>query len=241
MKIAVRLDDITPAMDWEKFEMFRGLLEEYGIKPLIGVVPDNRDENLNRGMEKEEFWQYVKGLQDNGWVVALHGFRHVYTEKKGGMFPLNDFSEFAGVSCGRQRDMLEKGKKILESHGIYTDIFMAPAHSYDRNTLKALKQAGFRKITDGFGNRPYLWDGMVFYPISFRLGSSLKKKHGFTTMVVHTNTINEKDIEKCRRIFREQNIISYRDYLQEPPAGRSLFGRGVEYLFARVKRILVKL
>ena len=46
MKIAVRLDDITPDMDWQRFFRFKALLDQYQVKPLIGVVPDNRDENL---------------------------------------------------------------------------------------------------------------------------------------------------------------------------------------------------
>ena len=66
------------------------------------------------------------------------------------MVPLNDFSEFAGLGFEQQFAMLEKGKAILESHGIKTDIFMAPAHSYDRNTLNALQKLGFTKMTDGF-------------------------------------------------------------------------------------------
>lgn len=240
MKIAVRMDDISPAMDWDRFEAFRALLNEYGVKPLIGVVPDNRDENLNRGRENADFWLYVKQLQESGWVVALHGYQHVYTKKKGGMFPLNDFSEFAGVSYEKQRDMLEKGREIMEAHGVVTDIFMAPAHSYDRNTLEALKQTGFYRITDGFGKRPYRWLGMDFYPISFRLENSLKKDKGFTTMVVHTNTINEKDMEKYRRILEEREVISFREYLKEQPVKRTVFGRLAEYLLAVVKHVLVR-
>jgi hypothetical protein len=46
MKIAVRLDDITPDMDWERFYKFKALLDRYQVKPLIGVVPDNRDPGL---------------------------------------------------------------------------------------------------------------------------------------------------------------------------------------------------
>jgi Predicted deacetylase len=240
MKIAVRMDDITPAMDWGKFEQFRALLDEYGIQPLIGVVPDNLDGNLNRGREEAGFWEYVKGLKEAGWVVALHGYQHIYTEKKGGMFPLNDFSEFAGVPYVRQREMLEKGKAILESHGIVTDFFMAPAHAYDGNTLRALKDTGFQRVTDGFGKRPYLWKGLMFYPISFRLSESLKKRHGFTTMVVHTNTMGEGDMERYRKIFREQEMISYGEYVEEPPARRTVFGRAGEYLLAAVKRFLVR-
>lgn len=249
MKIAVRMDDIAPGMDWKKFMDFKALLDQYGIKPLIGVVPDNQDENLERTQENgehrnhgmpDDFWAYIRELQEQGWSIAMHGYQHVYTQKKGGVFPLNRFSEFAGLPLARQLAMLEKGRAILDSHGIKTDIFMAPAHSYDKNTLKALHQAGFRKITDGFGNRPYLWKQMRFYPISFRLESSLKKKQGLTTMVVHANTASQKDMEKYRRIFGQNEIISYKDYLQAGAVPRGWWGHCAEYLLAVGKRMLVK-
>ena len=103
MKITVRLDDITPDMDWERFLKFKALLDRYQVKPLIGVVPDNRDENLvKKELSAEEkklsegFWEYIKSLKEDGWVIAMHGFRHIYSTKKGGCFPLNNFSEFAG-------------------------------------------------------------------------------------------------------------------------------------------------
>lgn len=252
MKIAIRMDDISPAMDWDRFEAFRSLLEEHGIQPLIGVVPDNQDDNLIRGREKKEFWEYVKRLQQSGWAVALHGYRHVYTQKKGGLFPLNHFSEFAGVPYGQQKEMLEEGRKILESHGIVTDIFMAPAHSYDRNTLKALAQTGFRRVTDGFGTRPYRWRGMIFYPISFWMKNSLKnnlknnpknnskKKEEFTTLVVHANTMDGDDLERYRRILERQEVISYGEYLAQPPEERGILGRLAEYWMAVAKHLLVK-
>lgn len=241
MKIAVRLDDITPAMDWDKFQAFATLLDEFGIKPLIGVVPDNRDENLNRGAAREDFWEYVKKRQEEGWVVAQHGWQHVYTQSKGGVFPLNDFSEFAGVPYEEQLTMLERGKAILAEHGIVTDLFMAPAHSYDRNTLRALRQTGFRGLTDGFGKGPYQWCGLTFYPISFRLENSLRKEKGITTMVVHTNTVSAQDIEKYRKILKEQEVISYGAYLREKAGKRTAAGHAGEYLLAIVKHWLVKL
>ena len=59
MKIAVRMDDITPDMDWKSFLKFEKLLDKYGIAPLIGVVPCNRDTNLMREASRVEFWDYV--------------------------------------------------------------------------------------------------------------------------------------------------------------------------------------
>lgn len=245
MKIAVRLDDIAPDMDWEGFLRFKELLDQYQVKPLIGVVPCNQDENL-KGSSKgapEDFWSYVRSLQSAGWVVAMHGYRHIYTTKKGGMFPLNDFSEFAGLSYDEQRKMLEAGKKIFKENGILTDLFMAPAHSYDQDTLKALKDTGFLGLTDGFGNRPYEYRGLTFYPISFRLAATLKKKSGYSTMVVHTGTNTEKELERYAEYFQRKDVewISYGEYLDAGTVKRSIAGRCREFLMAKGKFLLVKL
>lgn len=243
MRIAVRLDDISPAMDWKKFEAFAALLQEFDIKPLIGVVPQNRDENLNRDIPREDFWDYVKERQKEGWVVAQHGCYHVYTQHKGGVFPLNDFSEFAGVPYAEQLTMLEHGREILKGHGIVTDLFMAPAHSYDRNTLKALKDTGFKGITDGFGDCPYVYQGLTFYPISFRFSATLKKKKGYSTMVVHTGTNTEKEMEQYEGYFQRGDVtwISYGEYLNVKAAKRGILGRCREFLMATGKFWLVKL
>ena len=245
MKIAVRLDDITPDMDWEAFLRFKELLDRYQVNPLIGVVADNQDENLkgsSRG-KPEDFWAYVRGLQKQGWVVAMHGYQHIYTTKKGGLFPLNNFSEFAGISYEKQRQILEKGKAILKEKGIETDFFMAPAHSYDRNTLKALKDAGFRALTDGFGNRPYEYKGLTFYPISFRMSSTLKKKSGYSTMVVHTGTNTRQDMEQYEGFFKRDDVewISYEEYLNLKAVKRGFIGRWKEFLMAKGKFWLVRL
>lgn len=243
MQIAIRMDDITPDMDWERFRAFKEILDELEIKPLIGVVPDNRDDNLHRAEARDDFWEYIRELQDNGWCIAMHGYQHVYTTKKGGLFPLNRFSEFAGVPLDEQKKMLQKGTEILKHHGIHTEIFMTPAHSYDRNTLKALKELGYNKITDGFGNRPYRWNGLTFYPISFMMSRSLKKKNGMTTMVIHANEIDDSGMKNLKEMLygHRDSLISYETFLEAESAGRGFFGHSAEYIMAVMKRMLVKL
>ena len=102
MNIAIRMDDITPDMDWAKFLRFKELCDLYQVKPLIGVVPENMDENLHidepGNAPIRDFWGYIRELQKEGWSVAQHGVTHIYTTKKMGCFPLNRFSEFAGIS-----------------------------------------------------------------------------------------------------------------------------------------------
>lgn len=243
MQIAIRIDDITPDMDWEKFHTFKGILDRLGIKPLIGVVPDNKDDNLHRAKAVDDFWKSIKELQDEGWCIAMHGYQHRYTTAKGGLFPLNRFSEFAGVPLPEQRTMIRSGAQILKRNGIVTEIFMAPAHSYDRNTLKALRESGFNKITDGFGNNPYRWSEMTFYPISFMVSRSLKKRKGVTTIVVHTNEINDAGMRYYEELLQRyrDSLISYGDFLSMKSVDRGFFGHMTEYLLAVTKRTLVKL
>lgn len=243
MKIAVRMDDITPDMDWERFRFFQELFEETGIRPLLGVVPDCRDQKLRIGEKRQDFYPYMQALKKQGYCFAMHGYQHLYTTKKGGLFPLNNLSEFAGLPYERQLRMIEDGRRILSGNGIETDMFMAPAHSYDKNTLRALQAAGFRSMTDGFGRFPYEYDGMIFYPISFRFEDSLRQPEGYSTLVIHANTVRESEKERYVRMFRgnREKFISYAEYLQTAPVRRGRTGRAAEYCMAGAKRILVRM
>ena len=71
------MDDITPDMDWRKFDRFKALLDQYGIKPLIGVVPDNKDANLCKDAPKADFWERIIQIQQQGWIIAMQGYHHV--------------------------------------------------------------------------------------------------------------------------------------------------------------------
>lgn len=243
MKIAIRLDDITPDMDWEKFRRFEKLLDKYGIAPLIGVVPDNQDPNLARNPKIQNFLAQIQQWESKNWVLAMHGWKHIYTTQKGGLFPLNCFSEFAGVDKDKQRKMIFDGKDKLGKMGIQTTIFMAPAHSYDKNTLAVLEEAGFQYLTDGFGDAPYEWKGLTFLPIAFQKSKALEKESGYTTLVVHTNTMDDSDFDEFERIFEKykEKFISYKEYLQVPAQKQTLAGRGKEYAMATIKRWLVML
>lgn len=247
MKIAIRMDDITPDMDWAKFLRFRELCGRYQVRPLIGIVPDNQDGSLHRCDPEtapvKDFWSYVKELEKEGWCIAQHGVTHRYTTKKMGCFPLNRFSEFAGTGYEHQYASLKEGRDILRRHGIETDFFMAPAHSFDRNTIKALKKLGFCRMTDGFGAAPYTRWGMTFYPISYKQGSSLKKTKGYTTFVVHSNTMDDSDFERYERLFAQyrDRLVSYAELFAVTPQKRGVFGNIREYVMAVMKFVLINI
>lgn len=243
MKITFRLDDITADMDYAKFDRIKALFDTAGVKPLIGVVPDPQDPKLHYQEPDPGFWDLVRDLQADGWVVSMHGLTHVYTTRSGGMLPLNHQSEFAGLPYEQQESMIRKGREILTSHGIGTDIFMAPSHSYDTNTLLALRANGFTRITDGFGTQPYVWQDMTFYPISFNRGKVLQNKNGagYTTFVLHANVMEESDFAYYERVLREQELMNYGDYLQVPAVPQTAIGHAREYAMAAGKRFLVSL
>lgn len=242
MRITIRLDDITPDMDFAKFERFRELLAQKGICPLIGVVPDSRDPKLHMEDNRPDFWEMVKELQRQGWKIAMHGYRHLYTTQSAGLFPIGNKSEFAGLSFEEQDKMIREGKEILEKHGILTDLFMAPSHSFDKNTLRALRNNSFHRITDGFGTEPFFYDGMLFYPISISRAKSLKdKRDGIVTFVYHANTMTDRDFDKLKDLLDTGKVVSYEEFESTEPIKRSFFGNIWQYSIAKAKFTAVRL
>ena len=154
-KILLRFDDICPTMNWEQWEKAKQLMDENMVVALLGVIPECKDSDLLIDAPRSNFWEYIKNLQDAGFTIAMHGYQHVFEIKADGLVTRNKISEFAGLPYKKQLEKIRKGKEILNSHGIETDVFFAPAHSYDRNTIKALREAGFKYVSDGLGYRPY--------------------------------------------------------------------------------------
>lgn len=138
--------------------------------------------------------------------------------------------------------MLTEGKDKLLSWGVDTDIFMTPAHTFDKKTLNALVAAGFTKVTDGFGAMPYIRSGLTFYPISRRRSECVSDVDGYTTLVLHTNTMDEADIVNFEKMVTENraHFIDYSEYLNVTPVKRGVVGNLTEYFTALAKFILVR-
>ncbi len=241
MKTAIRLDDITPDMNYDKFNKVKQILDEANIRPLIGVVPYSKDETLRVEKPHEDFDKLTCDLQQNGWSIALHGYNHLYTTTEKGIFPINEFSEFAGVDYDKQEVMIRQGLSQLREWGLEPTVFMAPGHTFDKNTLKALKANGINAITDGFGSKPYIREGVTFYPISRRRSECISGKDGYSTYVLHTNTMSEDGIEAFKKMLNENRdkFISFDEYLAVLPETRTRIGNLKEYLTALAKHYLV--
>lgn len=214
-QLLIRLDDITPDMDWEKFERLAALFEQYQIHPIIGVVPDNRDETLHIQEPRADFWERMRSLQEQGWVIAQHGFTHVYVNKKSGLLKVNPFSEFAGLPYQEQYEKLKEGQEILKKQGIHTTMFMAPGHSFDRQTLRALKALGFTSVTDGYCSRPYRRGGLIFLPCTL---SAPRLPKRFDTLCLHSNSMGLAQFDaladfigRRRKLIGNANALCFLD------------------------------
>ena len=47
LKFILRLDDAAPTMNKEKWDKIEKILDKYNIKPIVGIIPDNKDLEFN--------------------------------------------------------------------------------------------------------------------------------------------------------------------------------------------------
>lgn len=165
---------------------------KYDIKPLIGVIPDNEDPMLNIEPAHPQYWEKLLEWQSHGWVIALHGFRHKYENTNGGIIKVNSYSEFAGVPFELQLERLKKGIKIIRSHGIECKTWIAPAHSFDMNTVKCLSLIGIDVISDGYSSDVFKRGGLKWIPC--QLYRFLPRVKGVWTVCKHPSMWNEEDL-----------------------------------------------
>ena len=135
----LRLDDAAIHANWKNWNRMECLLDTYGIHPLVGVIPYCMDPAINAFEENVEFWKQLKKWIEKNWTVAMHGFDHVYISQNGGINPVNNISEFAGVPLEIQRRKIKAGVQIFRSHGIEPQVFFAPSHTMDLNTIEEIK------------------------------------------------------------------------------------------------------
>ena len=54
--ILIRIDDIAENMNWDLMEKSELLFEKYRIKPVLGIIPKNEDNELLSYSKKDDFW-----------------------------------------------------------------------------------------------------------------------------------------------------------------------------------------
>jgi len=202
-RFLLRFDDLCPTVHGERWKIFRGLISEFNLQPILSIVPDNRDPELMVSAPNPGFWEELRALQSAGAAIALHGFHHLCSSPGRSILGLHRNSEFAGVDAETQHEWIREGLRILRRHGLDPRIWVAPRHGFDRHTLQALRAEGIPLVSDGFARVPFVRDGVAWIPQ--QLWGPVDQTKGVWTICIHPNTATDEDIARLR-IFLRENI-----------------------------------
>lgn len=197
----IRLDDASDHMNIENWERMERMLDQYGVKPLVGIIPLNRDPMLLQFPADPGFWEKARAWQEKGWRIALHGYEHVYSSNCAGINPVHDRSEFAGHPLEMQREKIRDGVRILREKGLQPTAFFAPSHTFDENTLEALRlESEIRTISDTVANDTYCRSGFTFIPQ--QAGRIRELPFKVSTICLHPNFTSDAEFEEMEIFFR---------------------------------------
>ena len=215
-KYLIRLDDACPTMDAVKWQRMETLLDAYGVKPMVGIIPNCQDPQLMLDEPDPHFWQKALSWQEKNWTLAMHGYDHCYMSDKGmsGLNPMWERSEFAGVPLEKQREKIRDGIQILKAKGIDPKFFFAPSHTFDKNTLIALREeSDIRIISDTIG---------VKMPIS-----------GIYTFCFHPNMMDDSAFEELEKFLHSyaDSFVSFDQIDLYKYGKKGMIDRLISHLF----------
>jgi hypothetical protein len=205
---------------WERTEAF---LLEADVRPILSVVPDNRDPDLEIDPPDPGFWDRVRGWQERGWPIALHGYQHLSVTSSAGLVGLNPRSEFAGLPISEQESKLRRSMEIMHEDGVDPTVWAAPGHSFDMNTVEALHRIGIKVISDGLTLLPHVDQAGMFW-VPQQLWRFRAAPAGLWTVCCHSNSWTDERFEVFRRrvLARRHQIVDLdwvtRTYRRRSPA-----------------------
>ena len=234
--ILIRIDDVAENMNWDLMKKSELLFDKYQIKPVLGVIPKNKDNELLVYPKKNNFWEQVRIWKSKGWEIAMHGYTHVYdkTCQNKDYFNYGGGSEFFGHSLETQELRIKNGLKKFNDEKIKIRTFFAPNHTYDKNTFVALKNCGINEIIDGYGLIPYIKNNIKFIPQLFY--KVLALPFGIQATQIHLNYWRQKDFSNFERFIEKNSnkIITYDQALEK--INNNLFYKFIGSLSAKILR-----
>lgn len=217
------------------------ILDHYEVKPMVGVIPNNEDPKQRIDHFDDGFWERVSTWEKKGWAIALHGYNHCYNSNEGlkGLNPMWKRSEFAGLPLEKQRDKIKKGISIMRGNGINPKYFFAPSHTFDLNTLEALRcESDIRIISDTIGRYPYKMGDFLFIPqIS---GHCIKMPvSGFYTFCFHPSTMEDDAFRAVERFIKENqgHFIGFQDIKLAEFRNKKTIDKFISWAFFAFRRL----
>lgn len=189
----LRVDDLCPTVAAQPWSRIAALIEQFGLAPILAVVPHNGDPGLMRSTADAAFWKNIRSMQARGAAIALHGYRHLCQSRGRALVPLARSSEFAGVPEATQRAWIREGLHLLKRRGLQPQAWVAPHHGFDAATLRVLRAEGIHVLSDGLARVPFIRQGMTWIPQ--QLWAPAEKRAGLWTICIHPNTISEAGLE----------------------------------------------
>ena len=146
-------------------------------------------------------------------------------------------SEFAGLPLEEQKRKIADGVAVFRKNGYEPEIFFAPSHTFDRNTLTALQECSkIRIISDTIADKPYTKYGFTFIPQQ----SGVVRKLPFDTVTFcyHPNLMQDADFEKLDAFLGENRGLFQNFEAKPTHRKRSLYDRILRriYFLRRIGR-----
>lgn len=240
-KYLIRLDDACPTMDAKKWQRIESILDIYGVRPMVGVIPANNDPMQMLDSSDSDFWAKVKRWEKKGWAIALHGYNHCFISDTGmfGLNPLWARSEFAGVPLDLQKEKIRKGVEVFRANGVNPKYFFAPAHTYDENTLLALREeSNIRIISDTIATKPYRRGDFVFIP---QLGGRCAEMKilGVWTFCLHPSAMKEEDFVATEKFLQAHKgeMLGFDELNLTKLRGKDLISRLLSWVYFTSRKI----
>jgi len=205
----IRLDDASEYMNLTNWKKMEQLLLKYNIKPIVGVIPKDEDnQHISQYNFNENFWSMVHKWQSHGWDIAMHGYNHKYLKIKFN----NVKSEFIGLGYNEQSEKITKALEVFQRHDLKPRIFFAPAHSFNEVTIDALLNCSdIRVINDTIANDVYKYKDIYFIPQ--QAGSVRRLPFRVVTFCYHPNTMADYDFNLLENFIvdNQAKFISFQD------------------------------
>ncbi len=215
----LRFDDLCPTMALAVWERFEEVLREFDVKPVLAVVPENRDPGLELQTADADFWERMRAWEAAGAAIGLHGYRHVCASHGRSLVPMHTETEFAGVAEETQREWIHAGLGVLRGQGLRPRLFVAPRHGFDGNTLTALRAAGIEYLSDGLMRVPVSRGGVIWIPQ--QLWEPVERRAGLWTICLHSNTAGDEGAARLRTFLahNRERVTSFDRVIAEYPVG----------------------
>jgi predicted deacetylase len=221
----IRLDDACPTMDRTKWDRMEQILDRYGIRPIVAVIPQNTNPLFQAEKPDPTFWEKAQRWQQKNWVIGLHGFDHMNVIPEAQRGWMKRSSEFEGLPLTAQREKIRQGWTICLENGIRPQVWVAPWHTFDSATLAALLgETPIRTISDGIAWSTYSESGFRWVPV--QLWSYVPFAFGTYTICLHPHEMTEQHFLRLERtlVAHRNAFIAWTD-LKPDTRARGLHDR----------------